>query len=283
MAYAHDRKILHRDIKPANVLLTAEASPKLADFNISYGADVEGSSARAFFGGSVAYMSLEQLEAYNHTRQPEDLDGRSDIYSLAVMLWELLTGTRPFGDEFLPQGWEATLQAMISRRAGGLPDAVHERIAQTQDTCARALQEVLAKCLEPEPDNRYAGAEEVARQLELCLEPRVQELLRPAAGSYVHVAVRHPFLTWLAAALAPNILLSVLNIFYNLAAIIKNTNVLAEDLFWSTQLAVINGVAYSAGIFACYRVAKPLLHGLRRIRDGKQIPLEDRAPWPAAA
>src|SRR5262249_50776654 len=92
LASAHGLGVLHRDIKPANVLLGADAAPRLADFNVSVCTKLEGASPTAFFGGSVGYMSPEQLEAFHpsHDRLPDDLDGRADVYSLAVTLWELL-------------------------------------------------------------------------------------------------------------------------------------------------------------------------------------------------
>ncbi len=70
--YAHSRGVLHRDIKPANVLLAAEGAPKLVDFNVSFSSKLEGATPAAYFGGSLAYMSPEQIEAYNpdHAASP---------------------------------------------------------------------------------------------------------------------------------------------------------------------------------------------------------------------
>ncbi|MGK8464389.1 serine/threonine-protein kinase [Nocardia cyriacigeorgica] len=117
--YAGGVGVLHRDVKPANVLLTAEGVPKLADFNISFSGSVSGDSPVAYFGGSLAYMSPEQLSVVHPDRPTAaaDLDTRSDLYSLAVVLWELLTGRKPFGDENATGGDRTALDSMLDRRA----------------------------------------------------------------------------------------------------------------------------------------------------------------------
>ena len=122
LAYAHRQGVLHRDVKPANVLLTSEASPKLADFNVSFSCKLDGANPAAFFGGSLAYMSPEQLEAFNpaHDRDPADLDGRADLYSLCVVLWELLAGRRPFRDDALGEDWGKMLARMTEQRREGV-------------------------------------------------------------------------------------------------------------------------------------------------------------------
>src|SRR5262245_42183671 len=119
--YAHKKGVLHRDLKPANVLLGADGTPRLADFNVSSCSKVDGAGPEAFFGGSLPYMSPEQAEALTpaHGRAVDSLDGRADIYSLAVTLWELLTGSRPFPDEPVTGDWPKTLAAVTARRAAG--------------------------------------------------------------------------------------------------------------------------------------------------------------------
>ena len=114
LEYAHGHGVLHRDLKPANILLGGDGRPLLEDFNISFNAKADGVGAAAYFGGSLAYMSPEQLEACNpaHERMPDELDGRSDIYSLGVVLWELLTGERPIQDEQAPDWRENPLAKM---------------------------------------------------------------------------------------------------------------------------------------------------------------------------
>ncbi|MCE5292281.1 MAG: serine/threonine protein kinase, partial [Nocardiaceae bacterium] len=114
--YADKVGVLHRDIKPANILLSSEGVPKLADFYISLARSIGNTSRVAYFGGSLAYMSPEQLEACHpdHLRSAGDIDTRSDLYSLGVVLWELLTGTRPFTDRSQTSTDGSELVAMLN-------------------------------------------------------------------------------------------------------------------------------------------------------------------------
>ena len=94
--HAHQRGILHRDIKPSNILISAEGQPLLLDFNLAQAEDED--PAHATIGGTVAYMAPEHLRALVG-RTPaliRQVDRRSDIYSLGMVLAEMLTGHRPF-------------------------------------------------------------------------------------------------------------------------------------------------------------------------------------------
>src|SRR5690606_21463889 len=135
---------------------------KLADFNVSYGSKLEGSTPAAYFGGSLAYMSPEQLEACHpeYDRLPEDLDGRSDLYSLAVVLWELLTGERPFHDEGVEADWSTTLGTLLKVRSR----APLQPESETHDDQSAALFALLSRCLQRDPANRVATAGELARE-----------------------------------------------------------------------------------------------------------------------
>ncbi|WP_433526869.1 serine/threonine-protein kinase [Nocardia pseudovaccinii] len=180
--YANHHGVLHRDIKPANVLLTADGQPKLADFNISFSRHLPGANPVAYFGGSLAYMSPEQLEACHPTlaTTAADLDTRSDLYSLAVVLWELLTGRRPFDDGFGAGESEQSLQAMIDRRRR-LVDANLE--ADLPPDCPALLRHALLTCLAPDPADRYPGGAELAQQLELSQDRAARDLVDPPAHS----------------------------------------------------------------------------------------------------
>ncbi|WP_338079752.1 serine/threonine-protein kinase [Antrihabitans stalactiti] len=180
--YAAQRGVLHRDIKPANVLLTAEGVPKLADFNISFSNHIAGASPAAYFGGSLSYMSPEQLEAcHPHiARGASDLDERSDMYALGVLLWELLTGRHPFRDETKAGESETSLQRMLEVRRRGIEPA---RISELPPDCPATLRRVLLTCLAAKPEDRFSTNAELAQQLELCLDARARDLVDPPAGS----------------------------------------------------------------------------------------------------
>ncbi len=275
LEYAHRRGVLHRDIKPANVLISEEGSPKLADFNISFSSAVEGSTARDFFGGSLAYMSPEQLEAYHPEMktQPEDLDGRSDLYSLGVMLWELATGERPFHDPTLPGGMLPTIADMARRRRQGV---TRETIDRLPKSFPAGLRDVLLRCLSPNPDQRYANASQLGRQLQLCLDPEVQALLRPGPENWRTRVAKYPVSSLVAVALIPNLILSVLNIAFNLRAIIASITSSMPDaqaeyirqIFLGVQLAVVNVVTYSIGVGICIGLARKTARAVRRNVDG---------------
>jgi eukaryotic-like serine/threonine-protein kinase len=265
--YAHHRGVLHRDVKPANVLVTADGSPKLADFNISFCSKVEGATAAAYFGGSLAYMSPEQLEACNpaNPRQADALDGRSDVYSLGVLLWELLTGSRPFMDEEPGHDWAKTLERMAARRRLGVgPSAMN----QLPKNCPPGLEQVLLMCLAPEPEDRFATAGQLARQLELCLQPRAQQLLRPPSGGWRGWARRYALVAVMIAGLTPNLVATGLNLWYNIPLIFGALGKSARDVLTDPLVMAVNTVAYTAAVAIVLPVVWPVIKAVRRAALG---------------
>ncbi len=279
--YAHSRGVLHRDIKPANVLLAIDASPKLADFNISFSGSVTGASAAAYFGGSLAYMSPEQLEAYAMLRPAEDLDGRADVYSLGVMLWELLTGTRPFADAALEGDMPTMINQMIARRKRGVDPLFAER---AKAVFPENVLDVFLRCLAPDPNQRYQTAGAFARELEVALQPKAQSLIRPPSRGWKQWVRRHPLLALIAAGVIPNSIASTLNIKFNInEMVIGLENPIAEHHFRFVQLPAVNGVAFPLGTLIVVYMAWPLFRAFGQLRKN-QSPAPEELPhlWRAS-
>ncbi|QIS08360.1 protein kinase [Nocardia arthritidis] len=269
--YAAAHGVLHRDVKPANVLLTAEAVPKLADFNISFSRNVAGTSPVAYFGGSLSYMSPEQLEACHpgRDRSAADLDTRADIYSLGVLLWELLTGAKPFDDSTAGasgRGDETTLEAMLERRSAGVEPAALERIPPD---CPAALRRVLLTCLAPERAHRWANGGVLAKQLDLCLDARARELVDPAPDSW-----RFRLRAWsipvvFLAIGVPNMLAALYNIQHNQNLIISRLSAEAQHTF-TIITGLVNGIFFPVGIAVVAIMSRRLITVPRGLRHGRR-------------
>lgn len=269
--YAHRHGVLHRDIKPANILVSADGSPKLADFNTGFSSKVAGATPAAYFGGTVAYMSPEQLEACNpaHDRKPDSLDGRSDLYALAIVLWELLTGARPFTDEQLAAGWGATLAEMTARRHAGVDRNVAARVSRDWPV---GLADLLLRCLDPDPEKRPAHGNDMARQLELCLQPAAQTLLSPPAKNWRRLARRFPVTCVMLATVVPNAFAAVFNYYYNRREIIDHLQDY-QQAFWQIQ-TTINSIAFPAGIALVIWLTRPVAAAMRRQRNNEPLAAE---------
>jgi serine/threonine protein kinase len=151
LAYAHARSIVHRDIKPSNIRLLDDGTVKIMDFGI---AKLEGThlTRTGMVVGTVHYMSPEQVRG-------QKLDGRSDVFSLGVILYELLSGHRPFRGESTTQ----VLYKIVSETAPPL------ELPALGDLGPR-LQAILDRALAKDRDTRFAGAEEMAAEVQAVLD-----------------------------------------------------------------------------------------------------------------
>ena len=270
--HAHRQGILHRDVKPANVLLAGDGSPKLADFNISFCSQLEGATPAAYFGGSVAYMSPEQLEACNptHRRQAEELDGRSDLYALAVVLWELLHGSRPFSDTEMTGGWTATLNEMTRRRLE------HKPVPPTPlaDPIAVRLEQVLRKALQPDPADRHADGAAMARELSLCLHPRAWDLVHGAKTGWRGFARQHPLIALVLLNLPPFALAGWFNYWYNKNVFVLGLTDRQQEAFEILKFWV-NGILYPLGMGLILAPVLRIKATLRRLDRGGLVTEEE--------
>ncbi len=257
--YAHRAGVLHRDIKPANVLITAEGVPKFADFNISFGATVQGATAEASLGGSLAYMSPEQLEACNprHIRQASQLDGRSDLFSLGVVICELLIGQRPFAED-RRKSWSTWLDTMPEQRRRGLSDANLQALLATESS---GLNEIICRCLEPNPDDRFFTGAALANSIDLCLNPEARRLLCDTQTRWKKIVSRWPLTSIITVTLIPNIVGGIFNFFYNRGEI-QSLIPDADPIFMRIQYT-INLIAFTTGIVIAFWLARSVTHATR--------------------
>ena len=144
--YAHARGVIHRDIKPANILITNQGAIKITDFGV---ARLESSNltAEGQFIGTPNYMSPEQVAG-------TQVDGRSDLFSLGVVVFELLTGTRPFGGNSLTE-----VSYKIVHEAPPIPSHLRPALPPP-------FNPILLKLLEKDPSRRYQKGADVARALD---------------------------------------------------------------------------------------------------------------------
>jgi len=198
--HAHQKGIIHRDIKPSNILVTSENDqviPKIIDFGVAK-AVVQPLTERTLITeesqllGTPEYMSPEQVEFAN-----EDIDTRSDIYSLGVLLYELLTGVLPFDSETLRQGGMENIRKMIrqtdpktpSTRLTRLGDKATE-IAQNRKmeihNLAKHLRNELEwiplKAMRKERSERYKSASELSDDIDNFLKGAPLMAGPPTAG-----------------------------------------------------------------------------------------------------
>jgi serine/threonine protein kinase/predicted Zn-dependent protease len=151
LAHAHERGIIHRDIKPANVLLADDGQPMLLDFNLADDSN-EIAAERARMGGTLPYMAPEQIQAFasNHG----NLDGRVDVFALGTVLYQLLARRLPFPDHTGPT--QMVVTRMQADRNQPIPS-----LGQQNPDVTPAVESIIQKCLECDPNRRYASAAEL--------------------------------------------------------------------------------------------------------------------------
>ena len=163
--YAHGRRTFHRDVKPGNVLLTLHHGPQLLDFNLAHSPH-SPQEAAASLGGTLPYMAPEQIEAFLVPERWGEVGALADVYSLGLVLHELLTGRTPD----LPDAALTPVHAMrdLLDRRGSLSTDVR----RYNPRVPHALDAIVKKCLCLDPKSRYATAGMLAEDLDDFLHRR---------------------------------------------------------------------------------------------------------------
>ncbi len=186
LSYAHKQKIVHRDIKPANLLMQANGRIKLADFGVARIQDSgDATRTQGSIVGTLKYMSPEQLEG-------RPIDARADLFAAGVVLYQLLTGKRPFDGD--------TDFAVIQNIVSLTPPAATFHNPGLPPT----LDAVVAKSLAKSRDQRFSSAEEFADALALASKDASDATVAPAGV----VPARGATATWTATMLASESLIS---------------------------------------------------------------------------
>jgi serine/threonine protein kinase len=195
--YAHGMQTFHRDVKPGNILLTLQHGPQLLDFNLAQSPHSVHHAESAMLGGTLPYMAPEQIEAFLNPDLWGKVGARADIYSLGLVLRELLTGQAPdLPDEKLPLA--RAMQDLLD-----LSSRLELDLRRFNPEIPHALQSIVQACLSFRPDDRYPDAQTLAddlgrflarEPLRFAVNPSIKERLN-------NVVIRHRRKTAVAALL----------------------------------------------------------------------------------
>lgn len=265
--FAHRNGVLHRDIKPANILVNPYGRPMLADFNISSQPIGSEQSGEEMFGGTFAYMSPEHLDAFNpgDTTGHDAVTARSDLYSLGLVLQQLLEGQISFPLFARKGSLVDTLKKMASDRRASVP-VCHEGLPGARMT----LERTIGRCLEPNPDDRFASGAELAEQLNGCRRLREAERQLPPVRDVFNRILRRPFVWLVVLVVLPQLVASGVNIAYNMTQIVEEMNDDQRAQFFSV-LNIYNAIVYPVAVATFVLAVRPIARCWKALSDAERL------------
>jgi serine/threonine protein kinase len=148
--YAHNQGVVHRDIKPANIMMLADGRVKVTDFSIAQVVDASQTRTGVILG-TPSYMSPEQVNG-------KRTDGRSDLFSLGIVAYELLSGARPF--------WGDSMSAILY----AISHHAHTPLDRAASDIPACVKSIINRLLAKRPTKRFATAEKALADIHDCLD-----------------------------------------------------------------------------------------------------------------
>ncbi|MFO0966055.1 MAG: serine/threonine-protein kinase [Gemmataceae bacterium] len=254
LAFAHARGILHCDIKPGNILLNRYGRPLLVDFNVSV--PIRDEKGEKPLGGTMLYMAPEQLAAF--ARLPggdaRKVDQRSDLYALGLVLLEMLLGRLPQrrSTTHVSHSADQVLTWKQKQPEEWLPEHLNIPIV---------IWRILRRCLDPDPDQRYASCADLAKTLHHAAIRADAVANLPPDSRLAAAARRRPIVTLLSLVLLPQIIGTIVNISYNESQL----NLTPEQLAVFPNLVLgYNSIAYPICVLLGWFVLRPLVGNLNK-------------------
>jgi serine/threonine protein kinase len=166
LGYAHQKGIVHRDVKPANILIGYDGLVKIADFGLAQAQDLTSVTVTGSIVGTPAYMSPEQASG-------KRVDNRSDIFSLGVVLYEMLTGMKPFKGE----NYSSVIHEILT--------ATPPKPFEANPLILKELSPIVERMLEKDPEKRYQRIEELSEDIQIQVRRLRMEVERKDIGEFV--------------------------------------------------------------------------------------------------